>query len=301
MISILSADVDQSPRYEPPGIGGFLSQGAFVGTLLGFALPVNGMLSHPENGYNFLLIAWLPYFLAGGIVFGLLVAVFIWAFTLLTSRRLIFRVPIGILVFLIFLIAFIWIWVEPRPSESALSATDYLYFLSIYGAFGVVFGLVVGSRLRPGYELIRGILADRWPLMNALSGLLLRVFVIFSLMASILSLILSRQGDFHRAEFTFSVIAVSHFAVAVVIIFARIPFWLLLPLAIVINFPIVTLITDVLTEKQTEIRVLTLVYLHLWAAFLVCRVSLLHKEQDNENRNNWRHWFRRQSSDNSTR
>src|SRR5262245_13558555 len=153
MISILSADIDQSPRYELPGIAGFLSQGAFVGTLLGFTFPVHGMLADPDNGYNFLLIAWLPYFLAGGIAFGLLVAVFIWSFTLLTGHRLIFRVPIGIVVFLIFLIALTWVWVHPRPSQNSLSATDYLYVIRIYGVFGVVFGLVVGSRLQPGYEL----------------------------------------------------------------------------------------------------------------------------------------------------
>ena len=106
-----------------------------------------------------------------------------------------------------------------------------------------------------------------------MTGLLLRVFVIFSLMVSILCLILSTQGDFDRKEFTFSVIAVSHFALAVVIIFARIPFWLLLPLAIIVNFPIVVFVTDAL-PNVVGVRVLTLVYLHLWAAFLLCRLSV---------------------------
>ena len=271
---ILSSSLYQSsPRYELPGIARFLSQGAFVGTLLGFTFPVHGLLSDPENGYNFLLITWLPYFLAGGMAFGLFVAVFIWAFTLLTGHRLIFRVPIGIVVFLIFLIGLIWFWVKPLPSENALSATDYLYLLRVYGAFGLVFGLVVGSKFRPHYELIRGTSTDRWPGLSGVTGLLLRVFVIFSLMVSILCLILSTQGDFHHKEFAFSVIAVSHFALAVVIIFARIPFWLLLPLAIIVNFPIVVFVTDAL-PNVVGVRELTLIYLHLWAAFLLCRLSV---------------------------
>ena len=78
---------------------------------------------------------------------------------------------------------------------------------------------------------------------------------------------------FDRQEFTFSVIAVSHFALAVVLVFARIPFWLLLPLAIIVNFPIVVFLSDAL-PKVEGVRVLTLIYLHLWAAFLLCRFSL---------------------------
>lgn len=38
-----------------PGIGRCLSQGAAVGMFLGFLSPVFGMLSHPENGYNYRL------------------------------------------------------------------------------------------------------------------------------------------------------------------------------------------------------------------------------------------------------
>ena len=147
------------------------------------------------------------------------------------------------------------------------------YALCAYAVCGLVFGLVIGSKFRPHYELIRGTSTDRWQGLSGITGLLLRVFVIFSLMVSILCLILSTQRNFDRKEFAFAVIAVSHFALAVVIIFARIPFWLLLSLAIIVNFPIVVFLTDAL-PNVVGFRELTLIYLHLWAAFLLCRLSV---------------------------
>ncbi|HKP81590.1 MAG TPA: hypothetical protein VJT69_06215 [Pyrinomonadaceae bacterium] len=272
---ILSASVYQSPRSDLPGIGRFLLQGAAVGALIAFFWPVAGMLWHPENGYNFLLVSYLPLFLGAGILFGLCEGVTIWTCTYLAGRQinLVVRAVLGMVTLAILIFACDFLFAEPSPYYKDHAVTDYLYALRIYAVCGLVFGLVIGSKFRPHYELIRGTSTDRWPGLSGVTGLLLRVFVIFSLMVSILCLILSTQGDFHRQEFAFSVIAVSHFALAVVILFARIPFWLLLPLAIIVNFPIVVFLTDALPNLD-GVRVLTLVYLHLWAAFLLCRFSL---------------------------
>ena len=271
---ILSASVYQSPRSDLPSIGRFLLQGAAVGALMAFFWPVAGMLLHPENGYNFFLLFYLPVFLGGGILFGLCEGVTIWTCTYLVGRRInpIARAVLGMVTLVILILAYGFVFTEPSPYKEDFSVTDYLYALGVYAVCGLVFGLVIGSKFRPHYELIRGS-TDRWPGLSGVTGLLLRVFVIYSLMVSILCLILSTQGDFDRKEFTFAVIAVGHFALAVVIIFARIPFWLLLPLAIIVNFPIVVFVTDAL-PNVIGVRVLTLVYLHLWAAFLLCRLSV---------------------------
>ena len=262
-------------RDDISSIGTFVSQGAAGGALLGFASPVIGMLLHPENGYNFLLISYLPEFLGWGMLFGLCEGAAFWASTFVVGRRIhpVVRAVLGIVILVLLIAAYHFIFLD-RPPYQRMSLMDYLYSLRVYAPFGMVLGLLIGSRFRPLYELIRGTATDRWPGLSGISGLLLRVVVIFSLMVSILNLILSLQGDFRRAEFVFAVIAVIHFAVAVLIIFARIPYWLLLPLAIVINFPIVALITDVLTADEVEKRVITLIYLHLWAAFLLCRLSV---------------------------
>ena len=302
MISILSEGIYQSPRYELPGIGSFLFQGAFVGALVAFSFPVYGILAHPENGYNFLLIAWLPFILASGVGFGVLVAVLIWAITYAAGHRLhlVVRVIIGAVTLAILLVIDDLLFSDPAYGK-APSARDYFYLIRFYIPHGVVFGLVIGSRLQPLHELLRGTTPPRRLALTGITGFLLRVLIIIGTMYSILIFIWSMQWSRPRVELTMSGIALAHFLAALVIVFARMPFWLLLLLAVVINFPVVTLITDVLTENHPLQRNFVLVYLHLWAAFLVCRLSLPHKEKCNENRNNWRRWFRRQSFDNPTR
>ncbi|HET9714129.1 MAG TPA: hypothetical protein VFP64_19745 [Pyrinomonadaceae bacterium] len=310
MISILSEDIYQSPRYELPGIGRFLLQGALVGALLGFAFLTEGLLSNGAY-YGYLFLAALPWFLAMGIGFGLLEGAIIWACTFLTGHRLhaVLRAAIGVVVLNLLLVCAGFLFSEPSPYYKP-SITDCLLWIGRYFIYGIIFGLMIGSRFDPLPELLRGTTPPRWSVLAAITGFILRVSVIFFLMFSVLVLIWILKiwmiiGGTERRELTFGVIIVSHFIAAVVILFARMPFWLLLPLAIIINCPIAAYVIDVLAEEAPETRVITVIYLHLWAAFLVCRFSVpqwaLSSEKSNENRNNWRYWFRRQSSDNSTR
>lgn len=273
---ILASSIYQSPRSELPSIGSFLSQGAALGPLLAFLWPVMGMLWHPDNGYNFLLISYLPVILLGGMFFGLCEGAMIWAGTYLVGRRINFviRAIMGIVILVLLFRAYAFLFAEPAPAYHDVPRTEYLSVMGTLVASGVIFGLVIGSRFQPWSELLRGTTTDQWPVLNGLTGLLLRLFVILSLMISILSLILSLQGDFHPTEFGFSLVAVGHFAVAAFIVFARMPFWLLLMLALVINFPIVTLLTDVLKPEEIGLRTVTLNYLALWAAFLSCRWTM---------------------------
>jgi len=272
----------QSPRAEIPSIATFLSQGAAVGALLVFLFPIIGMLSHPNNGYNFLLISRVPVFLGWGVLFGLCEGTALWAGTYLLSHRIhpIIRAILGSVLLVALVWTFSYLFAEPSQYDREVSATDYLTAIGIYAGCGVILGLVIGSRIRPLSELIRGTAAEQWPVLNAFTGLALRLVATFGLMVSILFLILSTQGDFSRIEFTMSVIAVSHFAVAVLIIFARTPFWLLLPLALIIDFPIAALITDVLKPDDLIVRTIAFIYLGLWGGFLLCRASVPRKPLD---------------------
>ena len=272
---ILFRSIYQSPRVQLPSVGRFLSQGAAVGPLLAFLWPLMGMLWHPENGYNFLLISYLPFFLGGGLLFGLCVGVAIWSVTYLWGRRInaVVRAVLGIVILNLLSFVFNYLFSERSAYDQEVPWKQRLLFYGVFWGCGAIFGLVVGSRFRPVYELLRGT-AEQWPVMCGLTGLLLRLLVIFALMVSILSLIPSTQGDFHRTEFAFSLIAVCHFAIALLILFVRLPFWLLLPLALIINFPTVALVTNVLRQQDDGIRILTLSYLCLWAAFLSFRASL---------------------------
>src|ERR1044072_1222472 len=98
---ILSGTVYQSAESEVPSIATFLSQGAATGICLSFLSPASGMLSNPENGYNYLLVFFLPVFVMGGLLFGLWEGTMLWACTFVTGRRinLVVRAVIGVLVF----------------------------------------------------------------------------------------------------------------------------------------------------------------------------------------------------------
>jgi hypothetical protein len=139
-----------------------------------------------------------------------------------------------------------------------------------------MFGLVSGSKLNPLSELLRGTTPPRWVGLNGITGFLLRVLITYAMMDSTLSLIWTIQRDRSQTEFAFVAIAFGHCLAATVILFTRMPFWLLLPLALLINFPVVVLITDVLTKDIIGLKPLISAYLTLWAAFLLCRVSVPH-------------------------
>jgi hypothetical protein len=257
-------------KNNPPGIGRCLSQGAAVGAFIGFLSPVIGLLSHPTNGYNYLLVFWLPMFLAFGICFGVLEGTIIWACGHIVGHRLhaVPRAVLGVVSLAIILVIYSFLWAEPLPQR------EYLRVISIYVCFGALFGLVIGSRLEPVSELLRGTSPPQLLALTGITGLSLRVLVIFGLMESVLNLIFELQWEPSVAEFSFAVIALGHFLAAAVIIFVRMPFWLLLPLAVIVNFPIAAFITDMLTEQDVAWRNISIVYLCVWGAFLLTRLHV---------------------------
>jgi hypothetical protein len=229
------------------------------------------MLLDRENGYNFLFIYWLPVILATGMGFGLFEGLFIWAGSYVAGRRLkaLARAAIGIVVLAILIVTFDYLYSD-RPSPTSVRL--WLLLIVLYSPAGVIFGLVSGSKFNPVSELLRGTTPPRWLALNGITGFFLRVLLIYATMYSTLTLIWMTQSETYQRESIFMAIAVCHCVVACVILFTRMPFWLLLPLALIINFPVVVLITDVLTHPIARNAVI--VYLALWTAFLLCRVSV---------------------------
>jgi hypothetical protein len=265
----------QAPMWDLPGFGRFLTQGIVVGAFVSFVFTVIAMLAHPENGYNFLLIAWLPYILATGMGFGVFEGVLIWACSYIAGRRLhpLPRAGLGIVVLAILIVIFNY-FNSDAPVNHDAYIKDWLRFIAFYGAIGAVFGLVSGSKFSPMSELLRGTTPPRWLVLNGITGFLLRVFMIYAMMESTLLLIWMTQLERPQHGFIFAAIALSHCIAAIVILFTRMPFWLLLLSALLINFPVAALITDVLTNEQILERNLIIAYLALWSTFLLCRVSV---------------------------
>jgi hypothetical protein len=279
MSEILSLMTEQVPE-ESQEIGRLLSQGAAVGVLLGFHLPLFGMLADPANGYNFLLIAWLPFFLGGGIICGLFEATILWMCSYISGRR--FHVVVRTVCATLLMAVVIFFFDALFVKEGNISGKDYLIFYGQFMAYGVIFGLVIGSRFRPWHELLRGTNPPQWPVPNGITGLLLRVLVVYALMVSVLLLIDLLNRTDHRKEVVLTIMAVTHCMAAAAILFARLPFRLLLPLALIINLPVVALITDVLTKDDELYRTFLLNYLVLWAAFVSCRFRFTSDQKEIE-------------------
>lgn len=270
---ILSRSLVQSPLSELPGFGRLLSQGMVVGAFVSFLCPLSAMLVDRENGYNFLLISWLPVILATGMGFGVCEGLFLWAFSYIAGHRLnkLARAVAGIVVLTLMIVTFDYFYSD-RPIIHYATLRYWLSLIAFLSPVGVVFGLVSGSSFNPLSELLRGTTPPRWLALNGVTGLFLRVLVTYATMDSTLMLLWMTQSDKYRVESIFVAIAVCHCVAAIVILFTRMPFWLLLLLALLVNFPVVVLITDVLTHPIA--RNAAIVYLALWTAFLLCRVSL---------------------------
>lgn len=272
---ILSLSLCRSPLSELPGFGRCLSQGIVVGAFASFLWPVIGMLS--KTGYNFLFISWLPVFLAIGMGFGLFEGGLIWACSYIAGHRLnvLARAGGGIVILAILLVVYNY-FLPDQPGNYEPSLRDWLISIAVYSAFGAVFGLVSGSKFSPMNELLRGTTPPRRLILNGITGFLLRVLVIYTTMDKILIFMWMMQRKSYQHESIFVAIALCHCIAATVILFTRMPFWLLLLLALLINFPVVVLVTDVLTEEQVAERNFIIGYLTLWTAFLLCRVSVPH-------------------------
>lgn len=266
---------ERSLRDEPPDIATYLSQGAVVTAPLGFLSLVGGMLSHPHNGYNFFLMLFLPSFVFGAMVLGAFEGTIIWACTYFAGRRLNIglRACIGLIVHAAVMNLIVLLYGGRATYQEDVSTTVYLLGIFYYFVFGVVFGLLVGSRFEPIYEFIRGTTSTPWlSVETGLTGFALRVAVLFGFMESVLSLIWQHQREEISSEQTMALIAVIHFVVAGVIVFARMPIWLLVPLALLVNVPIVLYFTEVLTGNDGGMRILTIFYLSVWFVFLATRL-----------------------------
>jgi len=260
---------------EQPSVVTFLAQGAVVGALIGFLALVFAMVLHPDNGYNFFLMLFLLPFLLSGMVLGAFEGSIIWACTYLARRRLhlLLRAFIGLVVHAGLMILMTMVLAERAVPQRDVSTTDYVWSICFYIGFGLVFGLLVGSRFEPLYELFRGITSTpALAVETGLSGFALRVVVIFGFMESVLNLIWQQQRIQLSSEQTMALIAIVHFVVAGVIVFARMPIWLLVPLALLVNVPIVLYFTEVLTGNDGGMRILTIFYLTVWFIFLATRL-----------------------------
>ena len=274
---VLSHSIYQVPQPKLPGIGRFLSQGAAAGMIVYFLILLFLILlfvilrDPPHDSDFFFVIVFLPFVLVWGMLIGLFAGLVVWASTRLAGRRLnvAVRGALGIVAAVMFAAALYSLFTA--LGANCIWADSVVYL--IYVGSGVACCLITGSRLQPWRELVRGSAADKSRILTGITGLVLRVLLVCGLMESILAVICLLQNVAYRA---YGVIALGHFAIASAIVFARMKFWLLLPMALLVNLPTAWLIAVMLKNELPVYRYLAFAYLAIWAAFLLARWSLTY-------------------------
>ena len=262
--NILSRSVYEVQQLEPSRVGRCLSQGAAAGAVIAFLFCL--VFDKPPHSY---LLVILPFFLVTGMIMGLFQGLVVWGWMRLAGQHLSwgYRVAMGVSTATMFVLLWFLIWV-PR-------LTDHLFPLAVYLSICVALSLAAGSKLQPWRELVRGAEAmpQQWRSLTGTTGLLLRVAVVFFLMESILATTITLRVDYPQFDLTFALIALIHCVVAFVIVFARFRLWLLLPLALLVNVPMLLWLKEFGTDSDVFLSYLVIVYLALWAAFLLSRWS----------------------------
>ena len=258
-------------KAQPPGIGRLLSQGAAAGAIFYFLFTLMMVLSRPSNGYNLVFIGLLAILIALGIGMGMIEGLVVWIATRIAGRNLHPLIRAAIPTGIIFVIAVgNYFRVKSSYEYYDPELLDLLLILVFLIPVAIT-GFVTGSRLQPWRALTRGSEVTRSRVFPGLAGLILRSLVLFGLMNSLIALACALQAEFRRTDLVFTVIALAHFIAATMIVFTRIKLWLLFQLALIINFPVVLLITEVLKSEPPALRYAPLIYLGVWAAFLLAR------------------------------
>jgi hypothetical protein len=245
-----------------------------AGACMTFLSVLIQILSHPGNGYNFVYIFTLPILLAGGMVFGVIEGFSIWGCTRLVQHRLHPAARAGIGAVLCGLLVPGYLWVFPfLPYEPRPAFDEYLWSISMSLASAIAIGLVTGSRLQPWPELIRGAqdLPAQSRLLTGITGLFLRVIVLFFVMVAIMGAICAVQTHDRLGDTVNEFIALAHFVAAAVIVFARMKFWLFLPLAVIVNLPSAYFFNEAVKHHDVLLSSMSIGYFVLWIAFLIAR------------------------------
>src|SRR5215213_4995890 len=274
----LSISAQTREPSAPLTFGRLISQDMAVSAVITFLIVLTNILLYPSNGYNFIFIFALPYYLAFAVVFGAIEGLLIWGCTRLVRRQLQPGARVTIATVVVGAVVGVYWWNTPSsPYSYEYTRSDDLWLLPVCVIIGALFGAVIGSRLQPWRELARGVNAvPRWSrILTGITGVFLRLIVVWLLMDSILALACSLQS-FHQHDVVMSALILGHLVAGVIVLFARLRFWLLLQLALLINFPTIVFLTDVVPPDLGILRGIVVSYLAAWAAFLITRCSLTY-------------------------
>jgi hypothetical protein len=241
---------------------------AGVGFMLGTFVVIVARVLLDSDPYNVAYVAIAPSLLFYAPVIGIPSGLAIWTCSRIADRPLnrTLRCMIGVAVMAVPWGAYaVLVWIG-SPAEQIL-------LLPFVVVPGIGIGLVTDSGLRLWHELVRqGESLRSLPRFFAgLSGLVLRSLVVLFFMVCLIALIAILQSDYYqREDRIWSVLFFAHFASASALLFSRIKTSLLVPLALLVNVPMILAVFEYRYFVDTFWPV-PIVYLTVWAVFLLSR------------------------------
>ena len=274
---ILYERVEPESPQARVGLATCLTQGVLTGSVLMFLFWLLLNSSHRGPGFDY--IVFFPLVLTWGVFAGLVEGLVIWLCTRVAGHNLQWftRALIGALVPAI--PYFLMLALALPNSYGPLNLTPYVIAFIIPGAIGAILGLFTGSRLDAWSELVRGVDSvphNAW-FLTGLTGFVLRLAIIFFLMESILAITVVLQSENLGIDSVSFVLLLLHFGAAFLIVFARLTFWKVLPLAIIINFTLAAYMVDLLKVVPVVFFYLYVGYLSAWGLFLISRCPQTYK------------------------
>ena len=264
--SVYEAETDS--RSDGPRFGVYVAQGVATGAILEFLFVVIQIVTVP-NAYNFLFVWGLPVILGLGAGWGTVKAVVIWVLGKLAHRRVPWLIrcliAAGVLTGLTGVFE-IFFPDEPGPPVSITWIAGSIVFTAL------VCGVVIGSNLNPWRAVVRGadFIVPKSAVLAGVTGLILRLFIVCAFMGAVMLMIASTQVNSTHKEVVWTILILCHLTAALLVVFIRMPFWLLLILSVLLTTPVVMLVTEF--QYKLELAFYPVIgYLVAWIAFLLTR------------------------------
>jgi hypothetical protein len=163
------------------------------------------------------------------------------------------------------------------PSPESTEILHLIWRSALLIVSGIVMGIVIGSDLRPLRTLMYGVGTFNGGLtkLAVISGFLLRMWVVFLYMESILVLISILQLNSLPRDKYFALVFIGHSALGIITAFGRFNFVILAVLSLIAISPGIYLLTF---EENIHSSVLSIIINHvaLWTLFVLTRSDLAH-------------------------
>lgn len=254
----------QQLRSDQKTIWTFLSQGLVAGAFGGF-LHLFSTVFLSRNFYNFLLIIWLPYFMAWGGVLGLIAGATTRLYTKLrkTEPGLVIRVLSGMLI-----AGLACVLVELCES-GRLSKDDFVPIILYSALIGTSIGLLTGSKLRLSWILAYGFGKQHTKrgVVEVIGGVGVRLGSVIGLLQFSFAWACLLSVNLQRGERLFLQYALLYLAIGSLVSLAPLTRWIRTIAALLLNSPLILLLLD--PPELGFFRHVILVYLILWMVFIL--------------------------------